>query len=77
MSRPPTTSPLGGRVQGADEVEQGRLAATRRPEHDDELARVDDEIDVCECGHGSAADRVTAADPLHLDDGDDRTLLVR
>ena len=39
---------LGRQRQAGDQVEQGRLAATRVPDEGDELAPVDDEVDVAQ-----------------------------
>ena len=59
--------PLGGRVEGADEVEQRRLAAARGPQHHDELAPVDRQVDVLEGADRRVAHPVAARDPLERD----------
>ena len=43
---------VGGSVERADQVDQGRLAGTRGSEHDNELAFVDVEVDLVERGDG-------------------------
>src|SRR5262249_25223615 len=45
--------PLRGVLQPSDEAQQGRLAASRRADEHDELARCDREVDALEDGNGA------------------------
>ena len=61
-------SPSVGGVEAGDEVEQRRLAATRRAHDRDELARLHREVDAAQRAHGRALGlEVLAQAPGHED----------
>src|SRR5690606_26872342 len=60
---------LGGGVECSDEVEEGRLAAARRSQHDEELALADGQVDVVQRGDLAVAHDIAAGDAFELDDG--------
>ncbi len=64
-----------GRGQVADEAEQRRLAAARRPDERDELARGDGQVDVDECLHAAGALGAPLEDLRDAGDLDDRSRL--
>ena len=62
--------PSGGDVERAHDVQQRRLAAARRSQHDDELALVDLEVHVVQRDHLERAPAVVPpADALEQDRG--------
>ncbi len=46
--------PLGGAVEGADEVQQGGFAAARRPHHRQQLTLPHDQVDPVQGPHRAA-----------------------
>jgi hypothetical protein len=53
-------------VEGADDVQQGRLAATRRAKHHQEVLRRDLQRDICERHHLIRTDAIAAANTGEL-----------
>ena len=61
--------PAGRHVEPAEDVEQRRLAAARRPEQHDELAAVEIQVDRAQRVHLDLAHAVDLLDPTGLEDG--------
>ena len=58
-----------GILQAADQIEKGRLARTRGPQHDADLAAVDGRVDTVEHRQARIAVAVVFLEPFDLDVG--------